>query len=151
MAQRGVRAGEYYASQREAAPGQIVEMPGEPVPTGAPAGPERRGSGGRRRVSDRLLDRATREYAQTPVLSTVRDAQTTMLFVDDDLRETALAIGRIESYLVGALKTLERRDLRRADVVAVANDSSVLDHLDHLNETVESLRRRLGRLALRMR
>ncbi len=74
-----------------------------------------------------------------------------MLFVDDDLRETALAIGRIESYLVRTLQTLERRDVRRVDVLAIAGDTSVLDHLDALNETVESLRCRLGRLASRMR
>lgn len=74
-----------------------------------------------------------------------------MLFVDDDLRETALALGRIETYLVRTLQTLESRDIRRADVMTLAGDTSVLDHLDALNETVESLRGRLARLASRMR
>lgn len=133
-------------------PVRVVEIHAQP-PTcdGPPQGQERRQSGGRRRAKDRLLDRATRDYPKNSALDRIRDVETTMLFVDDDLRETALAIGRIETFLVHALQTLERADVCRADVVGLAQDTRVLDHLDLLNETVESLRHRLGRLASRMR
>ncbi|MEM6989657.1 MAG: hypothetical protein AAF721_04145 [Myxococcota bacterium] len=131
---------------------EVVEIHAQPpTQVAAPPGPDRRRSGGRSRATDRLLDRATRDYPKNLALDRIRDVETTMLFVDDDLRETALAIGRIETYLVHTLQTLERRDVVRADVVALARDTSVLDHLDALNETVESLRCRLGRLAARMR
>ena len=131
---------------------RVVEIDARPPTTAArPPGPERRASGGRSRATDRLLDRATRDYAKNASLETVRDIETVMLFVDDDLRETALAIGRIEAYLVHTLQTLERSNLRRSDVTALADDLTVLDHLDLLNETIEGLRRRLARLAQRMR
>ena len=72
-------------------------------------------------------------------------------FIDDDLRETALAMTRIEDYLTRALQTLESPDVRREHVVALAQDAVVLDHLDALSETLESLRRRLGKLSSTMR
>lgn len=123
----------------------------ESAGSGIEPGRERRRSGQRRRASDRLYDRATRDYSRNTALERVRDVETMMLFVDDDLRETALSLGRIETYLVRTLQTLERPDVRRKDVTDLAADTSVLDHLDLLNETVESLRRRLTRLASRMR
>ena len=130
---------------------KVVEVHAQPPPPALEAGRERRRSGQRRRASDRLFDRATRDYSRNAALDRVRDVETMMLFVDDDLRETALALGRIETYLVRTLQTLERPDVRRVDVSEIAADTSVLDHLDLLNETVESLRRRLNRLASRMR
>ncbi|MBV1859069.1 MAG: hypothetical protein KUG77_11715 [Nannocystaceae bacterium] len=74
-----------------------------------------------------------------------------MLFVDDDLRETALSMTRIEGFLTRTLETLESEGLRRQDVQALASDMDVLDHLDQLNETLESLRRRLATLAGEMK
>lgn len=138
---------------------EVMEFHAQPPPSertesagsGIEPGRERRRSGQRRRASDRLYDRATRDYSRNTALERVRDVETMMLFVDDDLRETALALGRIETYLVRTLQTLERPDVRRKDVTDLAGDTSVLDHLDLLNETVESLRRRLTRLASRMR
>lgn len=113
--------------------------------------PERRGSGRRARARDRLLDRPTREHAPTAALLGVVDLETMLLFVDDDLRETALALQNIESYLVRAHEVLTRESLRRADVLAVAADGQVLAHVDQLGETLESLRRRLAKLAGRMK
>jgi len=46
---------------------------------------------------------------------------------------------------------LETENLRREAVCAVASDTTVLDQIDMLNETLESLRRRLARLAARMK
>ena len=114
-------------------------------------GAERRGSGRRARARDRLMDRATRSYPPNAALLGVDDLETMLLFVDDDLRETGLAMCRIEDYLVRTLGLLEQPQLRRAEVQAIAGDQDVLEHLDQLNETVESLRRRLAKLAGRMR
>lgn len=119
--------------------------------TAVPNPPERRASGRRARARDRLMDRATQPQAPNARLVGVENVENLLLFVDDDLRETALAIHRIEAFLLRTLGLLEAEDLRRQDVIEVASDTSVLDHVDQLNETLESLRRRLARLAARMR
>lgn len=97
------------------------------------------------------MDRATQPYPQNAALIGVADVENLLLFVDDDLRETALAIHHIEQFLLRALGLLETSTLRREDVHAVASDTSVLDHIDMLNETLESLRRRLAKLSARMK
>ncbi len=97
------------------------------------------------------MDRATQTYKPNAALRGVNNIGNLMLFVDDDLRETALAITRIEGYLTRTLSALESDGLRRQDVQALAADVDVLDHLDQLNETLESLRRRLARLAGEMK
>lgn len=112
---------------------------------------ERRGSGRRARARDRLMDRATQAYSPNAALRGVNNIGNLLLFVDDDLRETALSITRIERYLTRTLDALESPDLCRKDVQALASDVDVLDHLDQLNETLESLRRRLAKMAGEMR
>lgn len=112
--------------------------------------PERRQSGRRARIRDRLMDRATQPQAGRS-LTHVRNVENLMLFVDDDLRETALALTRIEDFLGRTLALLEMPHPRRQDVADVAADISVLDHLDQLNETLESLRRRLATLHANMK
>lgn len=97
------------------------------------------------------MDRATQPHAHNAALSGVDNVENLLMFVDDDLRETALAIHHIEHFLLRTLGLLESDDLRREHVHAVASDTSVLEHVDMLNETLESLRRRLARLSARMR
>lgn len=97
------------------------------------------------------MDRATRPHPQNAALIGVSNVENLLLFVDDDLRETALAIHHIERFLLRTLGLLEAPTLRREDVQSVAGDTSVLDHIDMLNETIESLRRRLARLSARMK
>ena len=126
-----------------------VASPHHAAPT--PDASERRASGRRARARDRLMDRATLSYSPNNALRGVDNIGNLMLFVDDDLRETALAITRIEAYLTRTLSALESPDLRRQDLQALAADADVLDHLDGLNETLESLRRRLAKLAAEMR
>ncbi len=122
-----------------------------PVPDDAVRA-ERRGSRGRSRARDRLLDRGSQPTA-VPAggLAGVRDIENMLLFIDDDLRETALAMTRIEEYLSGVLMTLELPAIRREHVRALASDTRVLDHVDQLSETLESLRRRLAKLSTTMR
>jgi hypothetical protein len=97
------------------------------------------------------MDRATRDYAQTEALSQADRVGNLLLFIDDDLRETALAMERIEKYLVSTLSMLEQRELSRSDVQDLAMDTTVLEHVDMLNETLESLRRRMARLAANLK
>lgn len=111
------------------------------------AEPERRISGQRARVRDRLMDRANQDYAPNPAFAHLRDVENLLLFIDDDLRETALAMERIEKYLVSTLNVLDGSTLDRDDVFSLATDPSVLDHVEVLTETLESLRRRMARLA----
>lgn len=113
----------------------------------ADASGDRRQSGTRRRARDRLFERATAAYPQSEALSQVRNLENLILFIDDDLRETALALHHIEGYLLQTLGLLERPRLTRAEVQAVAGDDGVLEHVDQMVETLESLRRRLARLA----
>jgi hypothetical protein len=116
-----------------------------------PGGIERRQSGARARARDRLMDRATRPTPESDALRQVRGAQNLVLFIDDDLRETGLALGNVENYLVEVLKLIERPRITREDVHALASDTRVLDHVDALVETLETLRGRLARLAASLR
>ena len=115
------------------------------------ASEERRESGKRARARDRLMDRATRSYAKTSTLHEAENVENLVLFIDDDLRETAMSIQRIESYLVDTLSLLEQEEVSRAQVSAHVGDQKILDHVDQLNETLESLRRRMARLAASLR
>src|SRR5690606_21936179 len=102
-------------------------------------GRERRRSGNRSRARDRLMDRATRDYPETDVFRGVRNAENLLLFIDDDLRETGMALGHVESYLIEILRMLESPRVRREDVHALATDTRVLDHVDMLVENLETL------------
>lgn len=97
------------------------------------------------------MDRATRSYARSEALAGVDEIENLLLFIDDDMRETALSMQRIEQYLVATLTLLEKERLGRAEVRALATDTAVLEHVDMLNETLESLRRRMARLAANLR
>ena len=96
-----------------------------------------------RRLRDRLVDR---DGTQNPRLRRYELANL-LLFVDDDLRETALAIGGIETFLTAALALLEKEDLDATELQALAGNADVLDRLDYLGETLASLRRRMGLIA----
>ncbi len=127
--------------------GEVAAEPAEPTNA-----VDRRDSGARRRARDLLMDRGVRP-SKVPegALRRVRDIENLILFVDDDLRQTALAMTRIEAFLSKTMRTLGEPDLRREQIAELARDLEVLDHLDQLGETLESLRRRLGKLAMDMR
>jgi hypothetical protein len=110
-------------------------------------GSDRRISGRRARARDRLMDRASQPYAPNPALARVEHIENLLLFIDDDLRESALSMERIERYLVSTLDLLEGDQLERSEVEALAGNEDVLDQIDALNESLESLRRRVARLA----
>lgn len=115
------------------------------------SGRERRRSGGRLRARDRLMDRAVHAYPEGDALRGVRGVENLVLFIDDDLRETGMALSHVEAYLVEILRMLEGPRLRREDVHALASDTRVLDHIDMLVENLETLRRRMTKLATSLR
>lgn len=116
-------------------------------PAKAEGASDRRISGGRARGRDRLMDRANSDYSPNPALAQVRDVENLLLFIDDDLRETALAMERIEKYLLSTLGVLDGESLDRGEIYSLATDKTVLEQVDMLNETLESLRQRMVRLA----
>jgi hypothetical protein len=101
----------------------------------------------RRRVRDRLIDRAGTE---NPRLKRY-ELSNLMLLVDDDLRETALALGGIESFLARALALLEKADVGADELAALADDGLLSDRLDYLGETLGSLRLRVSQIAEHLR
>ncbi len=140
-------------------PAEPYALAGEPAAdvaagTGSEVEPalDRRKSGPRRRLRDRLLDRGSRP-TEVPegALAKVRDIENLLLFIDDDMRETALALVRIEQFLGGALETLDDPNVRREHILSLAGDQVVLEQIDQLTETLESLRRRLAKLSSNMK
>ncbi|WP_157596245.1 hypothetical protein [Plesiocystis pacifica] len=116
-------------------------------PSQEPSDSERRLSGRRARARDRLMDRASSDYAPSSAVAKMKHIENLLLFIDDDLRETALSMERIERYLISTLDILEGQRIDGTKVQELATDVSVLDQVDLLNESLESLRRRMARLA----
>jgi hypothetical protein len=98
----------------------------------------------RRRLRDRLVER---EGTANPVLTERYALQNQLLLIDDDLRETALAMGALETFLADALNLLEDERVSAADLAHLASDGETLDRLDTLAETLTTLRRRLLAIA----
>lgn len=98
----------------------------------------------RRRLRDRLIDR---EGTKNERLVSKRGLQNHLLLFDDDLRETALALGNIEGFLARALAVLDREHLSRSELEALAHDVDVETQIVALDETLESLKIRLGIMA----
>jgi hypothetical protein len=102
----------------------------------------------RRRLRDRLVER---EGTANPRIKERYELQNLILLVDDDLRETALALSSVESFLGAACDLIEREELQANELARLAGDGEVLDRLDTLSETVTSLRRKLLAIASYMR
>ena len=99
------------------------------------SGPQRR-----RRFRDRAIDR---EGTENERLSSQHSLQNHLLLFDDDLRESAIALGGIESYLARALAVLERQDLTQTELISLASDLEVEAKVASLDETLASLKNRL--------
>ncbi len=97
----------------------------------------------KRRLRDRLLDHDT-DNARLVDQHTLTNH---LLLFDDDVRETAAALGDIEAYLARALNVLERKDLTRGDLERLAQDIEVESKIAALDDTLASLRHRLHVIA----
>jgi hypothetical protein len=102
----------------------------------------------RRRLRDRLVER---EGTANPQLADRYDLTNQILLIDDDLRETALALGGIERFLADALGLLESDQVSARALARLATSGDILDRLDTLSETLQSLRRSLATVAAAMK
>lgn len=93
-----------------------------------------------RRARDQLV---TRDGTDNQTLTDNRRVQNHVMLVDDDLKETAQALGDIEGFLVRALKALENHDISRGELEELATDKSVIRDMEYLGDTLSALKRRL--------
>jgi len=100
---------------------------------------ERTGNG--RRARDRILSGQT---LPSPVIRSRHELRNLVLFLGDDLRECALAVGGIESFLVRAQRVLENPELGAADLRAIVDDRRVIERFELLSDALGSLRRSMA-------
>jgi hypothetical protein len=97
-----------------------------------------------RRVRDRI---GRRERIRNRCLVIKHELRNLLLFIDDDLRETATALGGIESFIVQAQELIEKEGVTPAELRGLAADLGVDGQLDYLGESLASLRRRMCQVA----
>jgi len=97
----------------------------------------------RRRLRDGLAERDTQQGRFVGRA----DVANLMLLIDDDLRETATAMNGIEGFLAEAQRLLDATELEPQALLRLCADDEVLERMDTLSETLQTLRRRFGALA----
>jgi len=102
---------------------------------------ERTGTG--RRARDRILAGQT---LPSPIIRSRRELENLILFLADDLRESALAVGGIESFLVRVTRALEKPDLSPEELHAIAVDGEVDERFELLADALGSLRRSMKQI-----
>ena len=100
----------------------------------------------RRRLRDRLEGEDQGGLLVNSSLAEVDELKNPLLICDDDLRQTAKALGDIESYVLSALRVLEKRDLSRADLSDLLKED-LMGKIDTLTDSLGSLRKSLGLIA----
>ncbi|MGZ3426547.1 MAG: hypothetical protein ACXVCV_07855 [Polyangia bacterium] len=108
--------------------------------------PERR-STPRRRTRDRMPERET----TNPALSQRFELRNLLLFLDDDVRESAKALSRVERYLGRALALLDDDEVTAAQLDALSDEQAIFDDLHTLVDTLGSLRSHMGKVASTLR
>ena len=125
------------------APGEAADSPegagSEELP---PLSDRRRAP--RRRLRDRI---ASLDSTDNPALAATSALKDLAMLADDDLRETALALGGVEGYLAASLALLEKPNVTAVEIAAHAESEAVLDQLDALSDGLGNLRRRLAAIA----
>jgi hypothetical protein len=101
---------------------------------------ERTGTG--RRARDRLLDGQT----ASPALRGRHELDNLVLFLGDDLRESALAMGGIEAFMLRAQQALENPDLTPEQLQRLLEDGDVAERMELLWDALSSLRQSMGRI-----
>jgi hypothetical protein len=99
-------------------------------------------------LRDRLEER---DGTRNPALHDRYELANLLLLVDDDLRQTARALGTVDAFLAAAADLLEREGVQAGDLAALAGDGEVLDCLDEIQENVAGLRRKLLAIASQIR
>jgi hypothetical protein len=109
---------------------------------------DRTGAG--RRARDRLL---AGEVASLPArlpAASRSELANLLLFVADDLRESALAVGGIESFLVAAQRVLHSDELSAARLAQLLDADDLEQRLAALDDAVTALRRSIANLRERL-
>lgn len=101
----------------------------------------------RRRLRDQLAARDS----QPERFVGRADIANLMLLIDDDLRETATAMTDIEDFLGDAQRLLDGAEMQPVELLRLCSNDEVLERMDTLAETLQTLRRRLGTLAATVR
>jgi hypothetical protein len=100
---------------------------------------ERTGAG--RRARDVLLAGRTEP---SPALRARHELENLLLFLSDDLREAALAVGGIESFLLRAKAIVERNEPSPEELQQLVEDRDVVERFDLLSDALGSLRRSMA-------
>ena len=100
---------------------------------------QRTGTG--RRARDRILAGST---LPSPTIAARHELKNLILFLSDDLRECALAVGGIEAFLLRAQELLEKPELGAAELRDIVDDRQVLERFDLLADALSSLRRSMA-------
>jgi hypothetical protein len=80
----------------------------------------------------------------SPTLRGRAELQNMILFLADDLRESALAMGGIEAFVMRAQRVLEKPELSTQDLRALVEDQEVLERMDLLWDALNSLRKSMS-------
>ena len=94
-----------------------------------------------RRARDRML---AGETHPSPSLGEREELRNVVLFLGDDLRESALAVGGIEAFLLDAQRVLEKPDLTAEELARLLSNDRIGDRLELLADALASLRRSMG-------
>jgi hypothetical protein len=98
----------------------------------------------RRRLRDRI---ASLDSTDNPALRSHHELLNQVLLVEDDLRQSALALGAVEGWLARSMALLEEPALSPHAIASHAADDEVVERLEQLAENLANLRRRLGTIA----
>jgi hypothetical protein len=102
----------------------------------------------RRRLRDRLPQHETHNQKLAGAADT--ELSNLLLFLDDDVRESAKSLQRIERFLGDALKLLDDTTVTEERLRELSRDARIFDDLHTLVDTLGSLRTRLGQVAKKM-
>ncbi len=109
--------------------------------------PQERRATPRRRMRDRLPDRET----TNPALAERSELRNLLLFVDDDVRQSAKALVGIEKYLQRALALIDAEAVSADELEALAGEQAIFDDLHTLVDTLGSLRAQMSKVASALR
>jgi hypothetical protein len=98
-------------------------------------------TGAGRRARDRLVGGDTTPAAS---LRGRPELENHVLFLDDDLRESAIAVGGIEAFLLEAKRVLEKPDLAPDELQRLVEDSRIPDRIALLEDALGSLFRSMS-------
>ncbi len=100
-------------------------------------------TGDGRRARDRLMTGDARPLPEALPPDARARAANRMLFLADELRESALAAASIESYLVMVHQLLDDEDVSPETLIALAKDDDIERRLAALDDSLSQLRRSL--------